>query len=139
MSVHGLHIQLASVPSRSLKLQVWLDRLRVGTCFWAALRIWYNLYTRFGCHYPMLTLRLTQVAEGSDQHRVELALEGDGPRHTAVSHFKFSVSEQDREDVRWYLEDYLQYPLDPAPKIAERIEERMAEIGGELFQSIFQS
>ena len=50
----------------------------------------------------MPTLRLTQVAEGSDKHRVELALEGDGARQTAVSRFKFSVSEQDREDVRWY-------------------------------------
>src|SRR6266566_4504808 len=87
----------------------------------------------------MPALRLTQVAEGSDEHRVELALEGDGPRQTAVSCFKFFVSEQDREDVRWYLEDYLQCPLAPAPKIAARIERRMAEIGGELFQSIFQS
>jgi tetratricopeptide (TPR) repeat protein len=87
----------------------------------------------------MLTLRLTQVAEGPDQHRVELALEGDGPRQSATSRFKFAVSEQDREDVRWYLEDYLQYPLDPAPKIAARIEKRMAEIGTELFKGIFQS
>jgi tetratricopeptide (TPR) repeat protein len=87
----------------------------------------------------MLTLRLTQVAEGTDQHRVELALEGDGPRQTAISRFKFAVSEQDREDVRWYLEDFLQYPLDPAPKIAARIEERMAELGRELFQGVFQS
>jgi tetratricopeptide (TPR) repeat protein len=87
----------------------------------------------------MLTLRLTQVAEGSDQHRVELALEGDGLRQTAISRFKFALSEQDREDVRWYLEDFLQYPLDPAPKIAARIEERMAEIGRELFQGVFQS
>jgi len=87
----------------------------------------------------MLTLRLTQVAEGQDQHRVELALEGGGPRKTAISRFKFAVTAQDREDVRWYLEDYLQYPLDPAPKIAARIEDRMAEIGRELFQGIFHS
>jgi tetratricopeptide (TPR) repeat protein len=87
----------------------------------------------------MLTLRLTQVAEGSDQHRVELALEGDGPRQTAISRFKFALSAQDREDVRWYLEDYLQYPLDPAPKIAARIEKRMDEIGSELFNGVFQS
>jgi len=87
----------------------------------------------------MLTLRLTAVAEGSDQHRVELALEGDGARQTAISRFKFGLSEQDREDVRWYLEDFLQYPLDPAPRIAARIEGRMAEIGRELFQGVFHS
>jgi hypothetical protein len=40
---------------------------------------------------------------------------------------------QDQEDIRWYLEDYLQYPLEPAPKIAARIESRMAEPGAELF------
>jgi hypothetical protein len=88
----------------------------------------------------MPTLRLTQFADGNDQYRVEIAFEEDGrPRRTAVSRFPFAVSEQDREDVRWYLEDYLQYPLDPAPKIAARIEARMAEIGSELFTHIFQS
>ena len=49
------------------------------------------------------------------------------------------MSEQDREDLRWYLEDHLQYPLDPAPKIAARIEGRIAEIGRDLFSRIFQS
>ncbi len=87
----------------------------------------------------MLTLRLTQVAEGPDQHRVDLRLEGDGAPQTAVYRFKFAVSEQDREDVRWYLEDFLQYPLDPAPRIAARIERRMAEIGRDLFKGVFQS
>jgi hypothetical protein len=87
----------------------------------------------------MLTLRLTQVAEGDDRHRVELSLEGDAPRQTATSRFKFAVSDQDREDLRWYLEDYLQYPLDPAPKIAARIEARIATIGADLFKDIFQS
>jgi tetratricopeptide (TPR) repeat protein len=87
----------------------------------------------------MLTLRLTHVAEGPDQHRVDLRLEGDGTPQTATSRFRFAVREQDREDLRWYLEDYLQYPLDPAPKIAARVEGRMAEIGKELFQALFHS
>ena len=30
--------------------------------------------------------------------------------------------------MRWYLEDYRIYPVDPAPKIAERIERRMLGI-----------
>ena len=41
--------------------------------------------------------------------------------------------------MRWYLEDYLQYPMDPAPAIAARIEERLAEIGAELFRAVFQA
>ena len=88
----------------------------------------------------MLTLRLTQFPDGPDQHRVEIALEGGSPtRQTAVSRFPFALSAQDREDLRWYLEDFLQYPLDPAPAIAARIEQRMAAIGVELFNAIFQS
>jgi len=86
------------------------------------------------------TLRLSHVAEGSNQHRVEVVLEGNGlPRQAADSRFPFVLSAQDQEDLRWYLEDYLQYPLDPAPNIARRIEGRMAEVGRELFSRIFQS
>ncbi len=88
----------------------------------------------------MLTLRLTQFSDGPDRYRVEIALEGDGvPRQTAVSQFPFKVSAQDREDLRWYLEEFLQYPLDPAPIVAARVERRMAAIGVELFKAIFQS
>jgi tetratricopeptide (TPR) repeat protein len=87
----------------------------------------------------MPKLRLTHFADPNDLHRVEVAFE-DGPtRRTAVSRFQFALSDQDREDLRWYLEDYLQYPLDPAPKIAARIEAHMAEVGGDLFSRIFQS
>lgn len=83
---------------------------------------------------------MTQISEGEDRYRVEIALEGDGlPRQTAVSEFDFVLSAQDREDLRWYLEDYLQYPQDPAPKIAARIEGRMAELGTALFKAVFQS
>jgi tetratricopeptide (TPR) repeat protein len=88
----------------------------------------------------MPNLRLTQFADGDDRYRVEIAFEEEGsPRRTAVSQFAFAMSEQDREDLRWYLEDYLQYPLDPAPRIAARVEARIAEIGCDLFSRIVQS
>jgi tetratricopeptide (TPR) repeat protein len=88
----------------------------------------------------MLTLRLTQSNEGENKYRVEVSLEGDGlPRRMANSHFEFKLTGQDREDLRWYLEDYLQYPVDPAPKIAARIEMRMREIGTELFKKLFET
>lgn len=85
-------------------------------------------------------LRLTQNAESENQYRVEVAFEGDGlPRQIATARFDFKLTAQDQEDLRWYLEDFLQYPLDPAPKIAARIEQRMVEIGTTLFKDIFQS
>ncbi|MCI2430466.1 CHAT domain-containing protein [Candidatus Acetothermia bacterium] len=96
--------------------------------------------------HPIFTLRLTQHAETQpDRYHVEAAFEGKDskgneiPRQIANARFNFKLTAQEQEDIRWYLEDYLQYPLDPAPKIAARIEKRMAEIGVELFEAIFQS
>jgi tetratricopeptide (TPR) repeat protein len=87
----------------------------------------------------MSTLRLTQSSSANKFH-VEAALEGDGlVRKTATAEFDFDFTPQDREDLRWYLEDYLQYDADPAPSIAARIEKRLAEMGVELFKSIFQA
>jgi tetratricopeptide (TPR) repeat protein len=51
----------------------------------------------------------------------------------------FRLSTRDQEDLRWYLEDYMQYPQEPAPKIATRIERRMVDIGEALFAHIFQA
>lgn len=87
----------------------------------------------------MPTLRLTQETLDNNRYRARLRLEGDGPAQEAVAEFSFEMSAQDREDVRWYLEDYLQYPMDPAPAIAARIEARLADIGEELFRAVFQA
>jgi tetratricopeptide (TPR) repeat protein len=88
----------------------------------------------------MNLLRITQSAEGQDKYRVEVSLEAEGaPRRTAVSSFDFKLTPQDQEDIRWYLEDFLQYPLDPAPAIAANIEERMEEIGATLFEAVFNA
>jgi len=65
----------------------------------------------------MPTLRLTQSTLSEDRFGVEAALERDGlPRQTATTEFDFAF--QDREDLRWYPEDYLQHVADPAPKFA---------------------
>ena len=88
----------------------------------------------------MITLRLTQSSVGPDEYRVEVALEGNGlPRQTATARFAFALSDQDREDLRWYLEDYLQYPFDPAPTIAARLEYRLAKVGTDLFRALFHA
>jgi CHAT domain len=71
---------------------------------------------------------------------VELSLEREEyPRQIATAELAFSLTPQDREDIRWYLEDYLEHANDPAPQIAARIEARMSEIGHELFAEIFQA
>jgi hypothetical protein len=86
----------------------------------------------------MPVLRLRQFAEGENRYRVLLELEEDGRRRSAESRFSFQLGAQDQEDLRWYLEDYLQYPFDPAPAIAARIETRMAELGVELFRAVLE-
>jgi len=83
----------------------------------------------------MPTLRLRQTSIGEDRYRVEIELEGQ----TAVSEFTFALSAQEQEDLRWHLEDFLAYPLDPAPRIAARIEGDMARIGEELFAEVFRT
>jgi len=81
----------------------------------------------------MSTLRLRQFPDGEKRYRVLVELETGGARREAESCFTFELPAQDQEDLRWYLEDYLQYPFDPAPRIAARIEARMSAIGKELF------
>src|SRR5438270_8186481 len=89
---------------------------------------------------PMLTLRLTQSTAGPNYYRVEAALEGDGlARQIATAEFDFTVTAQDRENLRWYLKDYLEHAADPAPRIAARVEQRMAELGTSLFRALFHT
>ncbi|MFZ2406817.1 MAG: CHAT domain-containing protein, partial [Methylobacter sp.] len=88
----------------------------------------------------MRILRLTQSTISPNKYRVELVFECDGsPRQTATVEFDFALTPQDRESLRWYLEDYLQHAADPAPQIAARIERRIGEIGDQLFQQVFES
>lgn len=84
-------------------------------------------------------VRLTQNAEGNDRYRVEIALENGKFRRTATVRFPFTLPDQDQEDVRWYLEEYIQKPFEPAPTIARRVEQRIEEIGTELFRALFQA
>ena len=68
-----------------------------------------------------------------------LELEAGGQRRTDERPaFHFELTAGDQEDVRWYMEDYLQYPLDPAPAIARGIEDRMDQIGAELFRAVLE-
>ncbi|NES19536.1 MAG: hypothetical protein F6K41_11550 [Symploca sp. SIO3E6] len=78
-------------------------------------------------------MTLTQHAQSqSDCYSVEITLAGNCDRATGDAHFEFKVNVKDREKIRWYLEDFLEYPQDPAPKIAANIEQQMIDIGIEM-------
>lgn len=86
----------------------------------------------------MQKLRITTTG-GADVSLVMLSLEGAGATRTAQVKLEIPLDDSDREDLRWYLEDYLAYPVDPAPAIAARIEERIRSLGIALFDSIFRA
>ena len=85
----------------------------------------------------MLTLQLSQSANADGSHRVQATLTGGGISAQAVSRVGFAMTAEDRERVRWYLEDFLEYPVQPAPTIAAGVERRLAELGERLFAEVF--
>lgn len=88
----------------------------------------------------MTLLRLTQSTVGPDQYQILVELTGpDIARQTVTAPLRFALTAQDRRDLRWYFEDYLQIPFAPEQQIAARIEARLAEIGVELFRAVFQA
>ena len=88
----------------------------------------------------MPVLRLTQTTVETDKYRVELAIERDGqPRSIAISEFQFRLSSQEQEDIRWYLEDFLQYDLRLEAGRGLNIEKKIEELGIKLFENVFYS
>ena len=79
----------------------------------------------------MPTLRINHTGS-----QVEAVFEDDGARHMEKRPFTFTLSPQEAEDIRWYLEDFRIYPVDPQPRIAKRVEQRMKEVGRELFRLV---
>jgi tetratricopeptide (TPR) repeat protein len=88
----------------------------------------------------MLTLCLRQGDRQGDAYPIAFELEEPGfARQTASANVTPGLDAQDAESLRWYLEDYLRYPFDPAPQIAVRVEARLAEIGRGLFHQLFDT
>jgi len=85
----------------------------------------------------MPTLYIEQSELGPDRYRVTVSTDLPGVTQRHAVDLDYHLAAADQNAIRWYLEDYLQYPLDPNPKIAARTEERMAEIGAELFGKLF--
>ncbi len=85
-------------------------------------------------------LRINQYpGSAPTRYRVEVSA-GDIPNFQPQSvscEIEFTLSPQDGERIRWYLEDYLQLDEDPAPQIAKRVEALMAERGEALFRGVF--
>src|SRR2546423_4484331 len=53
--------------------------------------------------------------------------------------FGFDVTEKQRRDIQWYLEEYLTYPWGEFRTRAEQVEGMMEQLGIELFDAVFGS
>ena len=83
----------------------------------------------------MLILRITCRAG-----QAELTLTGTDVSYSAEARLDAELmTSRDQEDLRWYLEDYLDNPVDPAPEIAREIEDHLTIWGERLFTSLFHS
>ena len=82
-------------------------------------------------------LRISDLSPGPNGRRVLVAwLDGPLPREALIE-FTDEPNAGDGERIRWYLEDYAEYPADPAPAIARAAEQRLARTGVELFNRLF--
>jgi tetratricopeptide (TPR) repeat protein len=82
-------------------------------------------------------LRFNDVPLGGGQRRVEVFWQDGMARQVAVSSFAYQVSAAEAEKVRWYLEDYPEFPANPAPRLALDAESVLAETGKALFSRVF--
>jgi hypothetical protein len=85
---------------------------------------------------PVLQVNSIQLDAGG--RRVEVVWRQDGlAPQSAVSTFAYQVDEPDAEKIRWYLEDYPEFPAYPAPLLAADAETRLTELGTGLFRQLF--
>ena len=84
-----------------------------------------------------LTLRLTQTASQANRHSITLEWLEKGAHQTASAIVELTMTEQDQRDLAWYVEEYAEYPFEPHPQRAARIETRLHDLGVELFNKLF--
>jgi tetratricopeptide (TPR) repeat protein len=85
----------------------------------------------------MPVLRISDVPLDGGARRVELTWQDGQARRAAVSSFNYRADDREAERVRWYLEDYLEFPAYPAPAMAIEAESGLARTGAELFRDVF--
>ncbi len=85
----------------------------------------------------MTTLHIRQDAPKDGHYPVRLTLKRHGqPPVEAEANIDFALPEQEQEDIRWYLEDYLQRADVTEAVTVEQVEERMKARGEELYTKV---
>ncbi len=83
-------------------------------------------------------VRLVDRPHPGGQRTVVVSWQAPGvaPRE-ATTKVSVQVDPGVAEKLRWYLEDYAEFPADPAPAIAAETEQIVARVGRELFAAVF--
>lgn len=83
------------------------------------------------------TLHIRQKAAGKGKHDIRLALKRPGqPDLEAEATIKFALAPHEQEELRWYLEDYLQRAEAVQTVQIEQIEQWMRQRGEELYAKV---
>jgi tetratricopeptide (TPR) repeat protein len=83
-------------------------------------------------------LRISDLPAGNDgRRRVTVTWQDDQLSQEAMAELTADPDTGDGERIRWYLEDYAEFPADPAPAIARAAEARLAQAGTDLFRQVF--
>ena len=101
------------------------------------LKIWTRRLYYLTIWIFVVKLKIDHHSDSPERHRVELSID-DGSGAKAAGAFEFSLTPADQERLRWYWEDYLDYPIEPASDEARDAERRIEEVGTELFQGVFR-
>src|SRR5437868_5333853 len=85
----------------------------------------------------MTTLHIRQDTPKDGHYPIRLTLYRQGRiEREAEATIAFALTEQEQEDIRWYLEDYLQRADTTEAVTIAQIEERMKTRGEELYTKV---
>jgi tetratricopeptide (TPR) repeat protein len=83
------------------------------------------------------TLHIRQTAAGAGKHAIRLTLRRPSqPDLEAEATIKFSLTDQEQADLRWYMEDYLQRAEAVEPVTAAQVEAMMRARGEALYRLV---
>jgi hypothetical protein len=88
-----------------------------------------------------LSITLTRPPTGSPPEilaTITLRCDKLGLSHTGDL-LKDPLSSQERKDLRWYLEEYWQWPFEGFAQRGKRVEALLPQIGERLYQVVFGS
>lgn len=83
------------------------------------------------------TLKIRQTPAGQGRHAIQLTLRRPGqPDLAGEATIAFSLSEHEHDELRWYMEDYLQRPGAVEQVVVEQVEAMMRARGEELYRLV---